>query len=87
MATKKSKKTTTSPLDLQAPIDPAPESAMQTKEPVVTVGTVTVEETENKPDPTSIIHQEYGYCENSLTGPQRALLNELIRVRLLMEGK
>lgn len=87
MATKKSKKTTTSPLDLQAPIEPTPESAMQVKEPFVTADMVAVEATANRPDPTFIIHHEYGYCENSLTGPQRAILNELIRIRLLMEGK
>ena len=44
----------------------------------------------DKPKETTvddIISGEYGYCINSLTGPQRALLSELIRIRLLMEGK
>ena len=34
-----------------------------------------------------IIRDEYSYCINSLTGPQRALLSELIRIRRLMENK
>lgn len=34
-----------------------------------------------------IIRDEYGYCINSLTGPQRALLSELIRIRRIMESK
>ena len=41
----------TSPLDLQAPIDPAPESAMQVKEPFITQEMEVVYETAPKPDP------------------------------------
>lgn len=44
----------------------------------------------DKPKETSvndIIRNEYSYCINSLTGPQRALLSELIRIRRLMESK
>lgn len=44
-------------------------------------------EKSKEPTVDDIISGEYGYCINSLTGPQRALLSELIRVRLLMEGK
>lgn len=44
----------------------------------------------DKPKETTvddIILTEYSYCVNSLTGPQRALLSELIRIRRLMESK
>ena len=44
----------------------------------------------DKPKETTvddIIRVEYSYCINSLTGPQRALLSELIRIRRLMENK
>lgn len=44
----------------------------------------------DKPKETTvddIIRTEYSYCVNSLTGPQRALLSELIRIRRLMESK
>lgn len=44
----------------------------------------------DKPKETTvddIIRDEYSYCINSLTGPQRALLSELIRIRRLMESK
>lgn len=34
-----------------------------------------------------IIRNEYSYCINSLTGPQRAILSELIRIRRFMENK
>lgn len=40
-----------------------------------------------EPTVDDIIRDEYGYCLNSLTGPQRALLSELIRIRRLMESK
>ena len=45
------------------------------------------EKSQEQPTVDDIISGEYGYCINSLTGPQRALLSELIRIRLLMEGK
>ena len=44
----------------------------------------------DKPKETTvddIIRTEYSYCVNSLTGPQRAILSELIRIRRLMESK
>lgn len=41
-------------LDLQAPIDVAPESAMQEKEPIITQDIEVVRETAPKPDPDFI---------------------------------
>ena len=42
------------PSDLQAPIDVAPESAMQVKEPFITQDIEMVQETAPKPDPNFI---------------------------------
>lgn len=44
----------TDPSDLQAPIDVAPESAMQVKEPFITQDIEIVQETAPKPDPNFI---------------------------------
>ena len=44
----------TDPLDLQAPIDVAPETAMQVKEPYITQDIEIVQETAPKPDPDFI---------------------------------
>ena len=44
----------TDPLDLQAPIDVAPELAMQVKEPFITQDIEIVQETAPKPDPDFI---------------------------------
>lgn len=52
--TKKKTVKKTDPLDLQAPIDVAPESAMQEKEPLITQDIEVVQETAPKPDPNFI---------------------------------
>lgn len=52
--TKKKTVKKTDPLDLQAPIDVAPESAMQVKEPLITQDIEVVQETAPKPDPNFI---------------------------------
>ena len=44
----------TDPLDLQAPIDVAPDTAMQVKEPFITQDIEIVQETAPKPDPDFI---------------------------------
>ena len=44
----------TDPLDLQAPIEPSPETAMQVKEPFITQDIEIVQETAPKPDPNFI---------------------------------
>ena len=44
----------TDPLDLQAPIDVAPDTAMQVKEPFITQDIEIVQETAPKPDPNFI---------------------------------
>lgn len=44
----------------------------------------------DKPKETTvddIIRTEYSYCINSLTGPQRAILSELLRIRRLMGSR
>lgn len=87
--------------DLQATVDPAPESAMQSPGRFASPLTGeyaypgdnndgVTDAPYDKPKETTvddIIRDEYGYCINSLTGPQRALLSELIRIRRLMENK
>lgn len=53
-STPKKKTVKTDPSDLQAPIDVAPESAMQEKEPLITQDIEVVRETAPKPDPNFI---------------------------------
>lgn len=52
--TPKRKTVKTDPSDLQAPIEPSPESAMQVKEPFITQDIEVVQETAPKPDPNFI---------------------------------
>lgn len=91
----KSKKTVTPLKDVEEPVKTTPPPAKfaspLTGEYVYPGDNDGVTDTPyDKPKETTvddIISGEYGYCINSLTGPQRALLSELIRIRLLMEGK
>ena len=52
--TKKKPVKKSDPLDLQAPIDVAPQTAMQEKEPLITQDIEVVRETAPKPDPNFI---------------------------------
>lgn len=89
--------------DMQAPIDKAPESAMAVKATeTASEGFMTeaeyqdypkaVKESLERPDtPEMTVNEElnntYPWCLLSLTGPQRAILCELIRIRRALEAK
>lgn len=72
--TKKSKKTASaSPLDLQAPIDPAPETAMQA--PITN-------EMLNRVEIARIMEKEYGKYRHDLAGLLWSILGELVARRV-----
>ncbi len=72
--TKKSKKTASaSPLDLQAPIDPAPASAMQA--PVTT-------DMMQRVEIARVMEKEYGKYRHDLAGLLWSILGELVARRV-----
>lgn len=66
-----------SPLDMQEhKVDKAPDLDM--------LGTVVCDSEASVDD---IILREYKYCTYNITGPQRAILSELVRIRRALESK
>lgn len=80
--------------DMQAPIEKAPETAMQAEitEAEYQDYPKAVKESLERPDPPTVtvneeLNDTYPWCLLSLTGPQRAILCELIRIRRALEAK
>lgn len=79
-------------LDMQAPIEQSPETAYGVTEAEYQNYPKAVKESLERPeDVTSSINEEinntYPWCLLSLTGPQRAILCELVRIRKALETK
>ena len=85
MSSKKKTKPAVDALDMQAPVEQAPESAMQA--PLVM--TMSQEEARNwhpePPDPDKVMADEYDKCGSSIPLLLRAILRELVISRCTHE--
>lgn len=78
--------------DMQAPIEKSPDTAFGVTEAEYQDYPKAVKESLERPDtPEMTVNEElndtYPWCLLSLTGPQRAILCELIRIRRALEAK
>lgn len=78
--------------DMQAPIEKSPDTAFGVTEAEYQDYPKAVKESLERPDPPTVtvneeLNDTYPWCLLSLTGPQRAILCELIRIRRALEAK